>query len=125
MQHTGIGERGGSRISTLFWLVVLAAVIYAGYNAGPAYLADFRFQDKLQELARMARSREGDGAVQERVKEAIRDNGLDDFLNLSGCKVRTSETSRTISCAYEREVKYLPGVIRLTHFTPQATAPIY
>jgi hypothetical protein len=73
----------------------------------------------------MARSREGDGAVQERVREAIRDNGLDDFLNLSGCKVRTSETSRTISCAYEREVKYLPGVIRLTHFTPQATAPIY
>jgi hypothetical protein len=124
MLHAGRTERGRGRISTLFWLAVLAAVIYAGINAGPAYLADFRFQDKIQEIARMARSREGDGPVQERVKEAIRDNDLDDFLTIGGCTVRTTETSRTIACAYEREVKYLPGVIRTTRFSPKATAPI-
>jgi hypothetical protein len=100
------------------------AVVYAGIHAGPAYVADFQLQDKLGEIARMARSVQGDGPVQERVREAIRDEGLDDYLRPGDCKIQTTETSRTIACEYEREVKYLPGVARIVRFSPKATSPI-
>lgn len=124
MSHRRIREHGGSKVSMLFWLAVMAAVIYALVNAGPVYFADFQLKDELQEICRMGRSRQGDGPVRERVQSAIRDNGLTGYLNPGSCKIVTVTTSRSISCTYEREVRWLPGYTRMQRFTPSAKAMI-
>jgi len=117
-------EHGGSRAGTLFWLAVLAAIIYAGAKAGPAYYSNFLFQDKLQEVARTPPTRDVEGLIRDRLLRAMRDDGLDQYMSLSDCKITSSSTSRTIACAYEREVTYLPGFKRVVRFTPKATSPI-
>ncbi len=117
-------ERGGSRITTLFWLAVLAAVIYAVWNAGPVYLANFQFSDKLQEVARTPKSNRGDAQVVERLVDAIKEYELGDYLSADDCKITTAETSRTIVCDYEREVKYLPGYKRVVKFENHIVQPL-
>jgi hypothetical protein len=117
-------ERGGSRISTLFWLAVLAAVLYAAWNAGPVYFANFQFNDRLQEVARTPKSNKGEAVVVENLTRAIKEYELQDYLSTSDCLVTTGETSRTITCAYEREVKFLPGYKRVIQFNNKAVGPL-
>lgn len=117
-------ERGGSRLSTIFWLAVLAAVLYATWNAGPIYFANFQFNDRLQEVARTLKSNKGEVAVTENLARAIKEYELQDYLSTGDCLVTTGETSRTIVCTYEREVKFLPGYKRVIQFNNKVVQPL-
>jgi hypothetical protein len=117
-------ERGGSRISALFWLAVLVAIIYALWNAGPVYLADFQFSDALQEIARTPKGRNVEALVADRLDKAIKEQELQEYLSVEDCQVTTTDTSRTIVCSYEREVKFLPGYKRVVKFNKKVVGPL-
>jgi hypothetical protein len=48
------GERGGGRLSTLIWVVLLAAFAYVCTQVVPVLYAEYQFQDAMQTTARFA-----------------------------------------------------------------------
>jgi hypothetical protein len=122
---TRSGERGSSRLSTLFWLLVLAALVYAAWNAGPAYVANFRFKDTLEDIARVPPGPTSDRVVQERIDRAINELDLREFLKPGDCQASREEMSRTITCDYSREVQFLPGYRRTVLFRNKVRQSIF
>jgi hypothetical protein len=122
---TRSGERGSSRLSTLFWLLVLAALVYAAWNAGPAYVANFRFKDSLEDIARLPPGPASERAVQERIDRTIRELELREFVAPGDCKASMEEMSRTITCDYSREVQFLPGYRRTVLFRNKVRQSVF
>ncbi len=50
----GRGERGSGRLSTLIWVVLLAAFAYVCTQVVPVLYAEYQFQDAMQTTARFA-----------------------------------------------------------------------
>jgi hypothetical protein len=49
-----IGERGGSKISFLFTIVIVGAMIFAGVKIVPPYVENYQFQDSIAAESRFA-----------------------------------------------------------------------
>ncbi len=47
-------ERGGARLRTAIWLVILGAAGFVAYKVVPVYLANYQLADKMQTEARYA-----------------------------------------------------------------------
>jgi hypothetical protein len=119
------GERGKGRISTVFWLLVVAALVYAGYYAGPAFVEDYQFRDSLDDISRTGLVRDHEQVVRDRVEKAIKELKLNQYLSLSSCRITMEETTRTIFCEYNREIQFLPGIRRTWHFTDKVKGSAY
>ncbi len=122
---TRSGELGGSKLSTLFWVAVLAAVLYVGWSAGPAYVTNFRFKDALEEIARTGPGPNSDSLVRDRLTRSIKELELQDYITAGQCTTSMVEMTRTIDCSYVREVKFLPGFRRTVTFNNMVRQTIY
>ena len=119
------GERGEGRIGGIIGLLVFAAIALAAWNTVPVFVADYTFADKLNEFARMNRYQHSDDRIMELVLKEAGKQRIDTYLGgRQGCRITTRETSRTIECAYTREVEVLPGFKHTFKFTPSADQPL-
>jgi hypothetical protein len=125
MRPTGDTERGAGRLGGIIGLIVFGAIVLAAWNTTPVFIADYSFADKLNEFARMNRFQHPDDRIMELVMKEASKQRIDTYLNgRSGCKITTRETSRTIECAYTRQVEILPGFKHTFSFTPKADQPL-
>jgi hypothetical protein len=118
-------EHGGSKISAAFWLLVLAAFIYAAVSAGPAYVANYGFRDSLNEVARTPAGRNAEVIVLDKLERAIKEAELKDYLTVTDCKITAEEAFRVVTCDYEREIRFLPGFRRTVRFENRARQPVF
>ena len=118
-------ERGEGRMGSIIGLIVFAGICLAAWNVAPVFIADYTFADKLNEFARMNRYQFSDDRIMENVMREAGKQRIDTYLGgRTGCKILTRETSRTIECAYKREVEILPGWKHTFAFTPKADQPL-
>ena len=118
------GERGEGRIGSIIGLIVFAAIALAAWNVVPVFVANYTFDDKLDEFARVNRFQFKDDRIMENVMREASKQRIDVYLGRSGCKILTRETSRTIDCEYSREVEVLPGFKHVFKFKPSADQPL-
>lgn len=124
MRPTAETERGEGRLGSIIGLVVFAAICLAAWNVAPVFIADYTFADKLNEFARMNRYQHSDERIMDLVVREAGKQRIDTYIGRTGCKIMTRETSRTIDCAYKREVEILPGWKHTFAFTPKADQPL-
>jgi hypothetical protein len=118
-------EYGKGTLSSIVWLVVLAGVLYSVFNVGPAYYSHWTLQDKMVEVCRLPRAPNPDERIRELLMKTVREEGMDPFVKPNTFIIQTLESSRRISVAYDRPVKFFPGVPpRIFHFTSQADQPV-
>jgi hypothetical protein len=117
-------ERGEGRMGSIIGLIVFAAIALAAWNVIPVYVANYTFDDKLDEFARMNRYQHRDDRIMELVNREAAKQRIDVYLGRSGCKIMTRDTSRTIDCEYSREVEVLPGFKHVFKFHPSADQPL-
>jgi hypothetical protein len=117
-------ERGEGRLGSIIGLIVFVAVCLAAWNVVPAFIADYSFADKLNEFGRLNRYQHNDEAIMGLVMREAGKQRIDTYMGRSDCKVTTRETSRTIECAYRREIEILPGWKKTFKFTPASDQPL-
>jgi hypothetical protein len=122
--HEDAGQRGEGKLSGIIWLVVLAAVAYAGWNVGPVYIANYSLVDKMNEIARLPRSNPDQKLQDMLYKQGVVEFGLQLYLARDSFKVQTYEGGRTITCEYDREAEVLPGWKKTFHFENKADQPL-
>lgn len=118
-------ESGRGRFSSLFWLAVLAAVLYAVWNVGPLYYWNYMLKDQMEQLARTPLGPRADAVVEKGIADALRECDLREHLSVSDFKVTFGEGSRTISVEYEREANILPGWPRVFRFSIKAQSRVF
>jgi hypothetical protein len=105
-------QNGGAKISTLFSLALLAAFVWALFNVGPVFIADYNLQDEMVQVAQKPRTRSiQDSQYEKMVLDEAIELDLQDYIKLSQIKVKTKGTSREIKLKYQRTVKILPGFV--------------
>ena len=117
-------ERGEGKLGSLIWLVVVVAVIFAGWRLIPVYVAQYTFADKVVELARAPKYSHPDDRITQEIIKAAQENKLEAYVNERTCKINTLEVRRTIVCEYERTVEILPGFKKKFHFKNEADQPL-
>jgi hypothetical protein len=117
-------EHGKGTLSTIVWVAILGMGVYAALNVGPAYVAHWNLTDKMNEVCRLPRSPNPDDRLRELIMKTVREEGLDPFVKAQAFKIQTLESSRRISVDYDREVKIIPGVTKVLHFSGQADQPV-
>lgn len=120
-------ERGEGNLGNIVRLVIFTLLLVAVYQAYPAYMQNWRFQDRLVEVARsQAPNADGDKRALEIVAQTIEEMGLSPYLTAEACTVQSGGGlggTRTIKCTYVRPIK-LFGQERKTTFTPSASSPM-
>ena len=117
-------ERGEGRLGSFVWLVGIVAVIYAGWNIAPVYIANYALADKVNQAARTPRGSVKDDQIAEMLMKDVRENNLDHYIQKSCFQIQTLETARRITCSYERTEKVLPGITHTFHFTIAVDQPL-
>jgi hypothetical protein len=119
-------EAGKGALSTIFWLAVLAAGVYAGLNVIPIYMDHYSLKDKMTEMCRLPRYRNPDDEILNKIMKEVRERRMDAYILPGQVKITTRDTSRAISIDYDREAKYLPfpAGIKKTHFSIAEDQPI-
>jgi len=120
-------QRGGSTISNIFWLAVLAAGGYALWNVVPVYYDHYNLADKALEVSRMHPSVPGnkDDQLKDKLMKYVREARMDAWVYPQNIKFTTRESSRLISIEYEREVQVLPGYKHVFQRTISVDSPFY
>jgi hypothetical protein len=117
-------EAGEGKLGSIIWLLVLVGVGMAIWNVGPVYMANYTFNDKLNQIARSPRYRATDERIMNDIMKAVSEEKLENFVTRQSCKVNTMETRRTIACAYERTVNVFPGWTHTFQFKNDADQPL-
>lgn len=117
-------QRGEGRLSSIIWLVVLAALAWATWNVAPAYIANFSLSDKMNEIARTPRGPKSDEKVLELLTKYVRTERLDAYIDPKMFQISTVETNRQITLEYDREVQILPGFKKVLHFSNKVEQPL-
>jgi hypothetical protein len=117
-------ERGEGGVQGFLWLAAFALALYAGWNIIPVYIANYSLADKVNQIARSPRGVVKDEMILDMLMKEVRENSLDPYIDKSCFHVTTLETSRRISCEYERVEKVLPGVTHTFHFSLNADQPL-
>ena len=123
-------ERGEGNLGNIIKLAIFATLALAAYNAGPVYFANYKFQDRVTEIAGgFPPNKDGDVRAMKAVEQAIGDAGLSDFLTIDACSVTSGGGiggNRTVSCSYDRSFRYLPGMQpTVKHFEVTASRPMF
>ncbi len=119
------GERGEGKLGLIMGLAVLAAVGYVFLNAGPVYWANWQLQDRMKAAALTPPNPSGNKQSMERLMDAVTDLELEEFVGPREFTVSLAGGRRTISCRYERLVKYFPGVERIEVFEYKVEQPVF
>jgi hypothetical protein len=70
-------QRGGSRVSSIIMLLVLAAMAFAAFKIVPAYFADYQLNDAMTTEARFAQvNRKAPADVQDDIWKKIQELGI-------------------------------------------------
>ena len=117
-------ERGEGKLGSIIGWLVFAAVCLAAWNVAPVFIANYTFADKLNEFARMNRYQYPDDRLMDLIMKEASKQRIDTYMKRSDCKIMTRETSRTIDCAYQRQVEILPGFKHTFSFTPASDQPL-
>jgi len=117
-------EKGEGRLSSIIWLIVLAAFGYAVWHVGPIYIAGYSLSDKMNEMARAPKYNHPDEKIVDQLMKEVRERRLDPYIPRSAFKVTTYEGSRRITVEYDVPIEWLPGMKRTFHFKHEADQPI-
>lgn len=117
-------ETGEGKLGSFIWLIVVVAVLYAGWHLIPPYTAHYTFADKVVELARAPKYSHPDDRITSEIIKAAQENHLEEYVNERTCKINTLEVRRTIVCEYDRTIEVLPGFKLKRHFTAEADQPL-
>jgi hypothetical protein len=117
-------EKGEGKLSSLIWLVGTVAVCYALWNIIPVYMTNFSLRDKMNEVARAPRGITSDDAIREALWKEVKERRLDGYIQRTCFRVSTVETSRRITCAYDRTEPVLPGLNWTFHFNNDVEQPL-
>src|SRR5437773_1970250 len=117
-------ERGEGRLSALIWLVLFAAVVYAGFKVAPVYIDNYALTDKMNEIARSPRGVVNDEKVLDMLMKYVREERLDGYIQRRQFEVSTVETNRRIKLHYERQAEVLPGFKHTFTFNNQVDQPL-
>jgi hypothetical protein len=117
-------ERGEGRLGSVIWLLIVAGVLYAGWNLVPVFFSNYNFGDKVTELARAPKYSHPDDRIESELIKAAQENHLEQFIGPKTCVINTLEVRRTIVCEYDRTVQVLPGVKHKFHFKSEADQPL-
>lgn len=118
------GERGEGRFGSIIGLLIVVAVGYCAWNAGPAYVANWELKDKMTETARLPRGTYSDDKILDVLDKYLREEQLSTYIGRSSFRISTRDSGRTISVSYERKIKFLPGVERSVRFEPSVEQTI-
>ena len=119
-------QRGEGKFGMVVGLALIAAVVYAGFNALPVYWADWQLEDKMKAAALGPPNDRADKSSRKRLNDAIDDIGLAEYVGPQAgndCEIRRLGHERQITCYYERDVKWLPGFVRHTVFEHHVSQP--
>jgi hypothetical protein len=107
-------ERGEGNLKNIIKLLVFGLMAMAAYSAYPVYKADWDFKDRLTEIAAHGGpGKSGDETATKGIIEAIKQSNLEEYLTIDKCSVSSQGGiggTRTLTCVYERDVKFLPGM---------------
>jgi len=117
-------EVGEGRIGSLIGLVLMFAVVYAGWQLIPVFYNNYNLGDKVTELARAPKYSHPDDRITQEIIKAAQENHLEMYVNEKTCKINTLEVRRTIVCDYDREVDILPGIKHRFHMHYEADQPL-
>ena len=117
-------ERGQGRLGGLVVLVLLAAVVYAGWNVVPVYVDHYSFTDKVVEVCRTPKYKGGDDDLYRMLLKEVDERRLDPWISRESFDIRTSERGRIITLDYEREAKILPGWTKTFRFSFKVDQPL-
>jgi hypothetical protein len=118
------GEIGEGKFGTIIGMLVLVAVLWAGWNVFPVYYANYNLMDKMTELARLQSYNNTDDDIMKKLRNEARDLHIEEFITTQTCQVATREHNRKITCEYSRTVEVLPGVKHTFHFKNEADQPV-
>lgn len=117
-------QKGEGRLSGIIWLVIFAAVAYGMWNVVPIYFSNYNLKDKMNQVARSPRGTNTDDALRDVLWKEVREDRLDTWIARSCFQISTLETSRKISCSYDRTQQVLPGVNWTFHFDNEVDQPL-
>ena len=89
-------ETGKAQLSTLIFLVLLAAAAYAAWNVAPVYFDHYDFVDKVNEICRTPRYkvlRGGDEDIMKMLMDEVKQRRLTTWIGPESFAITT--TSRT------------------------------
>jgi hypothetical protein len=123
-------ERGEGNLGNIIKLLVFGLMATAAYKAFPVYKADWDFKDRLTEIAATGGpGKSGDEHARQAIVEAIKQSNLEEFLTVEKCTVESQGGIggiRTLTCAYERPVTFLPGMApRMMKFENSVSRPMF
>ena len=116
-------ERGEGRFQSFIWLGIFALTIYAGWNVLPIYISQYNLADKVNQICRTPRNVKDEQLLDMLMKEVV-ENRLDGSIQKSCFKIQTLDTSRRISCEYQRDGRVLPGWSRTFRFKINSDQPL-
>jgi len=117
-------QKGEGRLGGIIWLVIFAAIAYALWNVVPIYFANYNLKDKMNQIARTPRGTNTDDVLRDALWKEVREDRLDTWIARSCFQISTLETSRKISCAYDRTQQVLPGINWTFHFSNEVDQPL-
>jgi hypothetical protein len=120
----GSDETGQGKFGTIVGLLLMAAVVLAIWNVGPAYYANYSFADKMIEIARTPRYRGNDDKIMDLLMKEASEHRIHAYVTRGACKIETQDAYRRIRCEYDREIEILPGWKHVFHFRNVADQPL-
>lgn len=112
------GEKGGSKLKTLFVLAIFAAMAFAAVKIVPIYVTNYQLQDSMQEEATYASvNRKSADQIRTELQKRLQDLGL--TVDDKSIQVSSESGNVTISLEYTVPVDLTVYQLQL-HFHPQA-----
>ena len=117
-------ERGDGKLSGLIMLGVLGALIYAGLNVGPTYIAYLNLQDEVIQIARQPINYK-DNVIRDKIQEAIDEFELYDHVSAKDFQIRKRANRRSIEGDWSVTLTVLPNWERTFHFEIKVDEPTF
>ena len=120
-----MSERGDTRLGTLIFFVLLAAVGLAAWNLIPVYYAHYDLTDAVEEICRTpvykARTPR---IIKDMLLKEVRNREMEKWVFPDSFQVSKTDRNRRIQLQYEREVNVLPGWKKIIKFDYMAEQPL-
>ncbi len=113
------GQRGGSRLKLIIWLLVVLSFGYVCVKVVPVLFASYKFEDSVQTTARMAPvSHQTDDDLKKTIVQAAQDNDLP----VTADEIQVVHKGYSVEISVEYSVTVDLRVYQWTlHFHPDST----
>ena len=120
-----MSERGDTRLGTLIFFALLAAVGLAAWNLIPVYYAHYDLTDAVEEICRTpvykARTPQ---IIKDMLLNEVRNREMEEWVFPDSFQISNTDRNRRIQLRYQREVKVLPGWTKVIKFDYTAEQPL-